>query len=117
MILTQDDLTRIEALGYDRSEFLLPTEETEGFLQLRNVSSPFGDKCYFLSEEGECTIYNDRPRGCALYPLILNLDTNEEMIDEDCREREWFREQTYHQSQIISINELVSRLMLENSNY
>ena len=115
MILTQEDLSRIENLGYDRKEFCLPQEEADGFWQLRNVSSPFGDKCYFLSDEGECTIYDSRPEGCSLYPLILNLDTNEEMIDEDCREKEWFGKQTYYQSQIISINSLVSRLMLENS--
>jgi len=117
MILTQEDLERIENLGYDRNDFCLQPNEADGFWQLQNVSSPLGDKCYFLSDEGECTIYNDRPEGCRLYPLILNLDTNEEMIDEECRENDWFRKQTYHKSQIISINSLVSTLLLENENY
>jgi len=116
MILTQADLERIENLGYDRRQFCLPPEEADGFWQLRNENSPLGMKCFFLSDEGECTIYEDRPEGCRIYPLILNLDTSEEMIDEDCREKEWFREQTYHRSQIISINSLVNTLMLENEN-
>ena len=116
MILTKADLERIESQGYEREEFCLSPEETDGFWQLRNVSSPLGHKCYFLSNEGECTIYDFRPEGCSLYPLILNLNTNEEMIDEDCREKDWFRKQTYYQSQIISINSLVSTLLLENEN-
>lgn len=117
MILTEKDLEQIEKLGFDRSEFCLPPEDTDGFWQLRNIQSPLGLKCYFLSDEGECTIYDNRPEGCRLYPLILNIDTGEEMIDEDCREKDWYREQKYHKSQIISINALVNTLLLEQESH
>ena len=48
MILTQEDLLRIEAAGHKREDFILPLEESDNFLQLRNVESPLGKKCYFL---------------------------------------------------------------------
>ena len=114
MLLTQEDLERIEGAGYDRQEFLLPMDQTDGFYQLRNVDSPIGMKCFFLSDKGKCTIYDIAPGGCKLYPLIKNLDTNEIMIDFDCREKDWFREQEYQQSQLISVHELVSRLLIES---
>lgn len=117
MLLTQEDLERIESHGHKREEFCLPPEKADGFWQLRNIESPIGKKCYFLEDNGRCGIYEYRPDGCKLYPLILNLETNEEMIDEDCREKEWFRQQTYHKSQIIGINALVNTLLLENQDF
>ncbi|MCH8909008.1 MAG: YkgJ family cysteine cluster protein [Candidatus Heimdallarchaeota archaeon] len=113
MLLTLDDYDRIVDAGYDPNEFSLPRDDNDGFAQLRNVDSPIGLKCYFLSDKGKCTIYPIAPAGCKLYPLIVNLDTSETMIDEDCREKEWFRKQEYHQSQIISITSLVNTLLIE----
>lgn len=114
MILTNQDVEQIEQNTLDtREEFLLPLEQSEGFLQLRNIPSPLGMKCYFLSDEGKCTIYEFRPAGCQLYPLILNMDTDEAMIDYDCREQDWFREQVYLPLQVLNIKSLVNTLLLE----
>lgn len=114
MLLTQEDLKRIEAAGFNRKDFLLPFEETDNFFQLKNVESPLGMKCYFLDLKGNCTIYDIAPLGCKLYPLIKNLDTNEVMVDFDCREKEWFKSKEYLQSQIISVHDLVGTLLIEN---
>ena len=115
MILTDTEVDIIEQKsGISRGEFLLKPEDTDGFLQLRNVDSVLGRKCYFLSDKGKCTIYKFAPQGCRMYPLILNLETDETMIDVDCRERPWFAEQNYMQGQIISIKQLVNTLLLEN---
>ncbi len=114
MILTQKDLARIESAGHKRDDFLLPVDKTDNFFQLKNVDSPLGKKCYFLDLQGNCSIYDIAPNGCKLYPLIKNLDTNEVMIDFDCREKEWFKSKEYLQSQIISVHDLVGTLLLEN---
>ncbi|MHA2098920.1 MAG: YkgJ family cysteine cluster protein [Candidatus Kariarchaeaceae archaeon] len=114
MLLSQEDLERIEGAGYKREEFLLPAEDADNFYQLRNVDSPLGKKCYFLDLKGNCSIYPIAPMGCKLYPLIKNLDTNEVMIDFDCREKEWFKTKEYLQSQIISVHDLVGTLLIES---
>jgi Fe-S-cluster containining protein len=114
MLLSQEDLERIERAGYKREEFLLPAEDADNFYQLRNVDSPLGKKCYFLDLKGNCSIYPIAPMGCKLYPLIKNLDTNEVMIDFDCREKEWFKTKEYLQSQIISVHDLVGTLLIES---
>lgn len=114
MLLTQEDLDRIKKLGYNVEEFTLHTKMTDGFYQLKNVESIPGMICFFLSDNGKCTIYENRPHGCRLYPLILNLETNETMIDFDCREQKWFRKQTFLENQVISVHALVNTLLLEN---
>ncbi len=115
MILTKEDVARIEKnTNFNREDFLLPTEQTDGFMQLKNVESPIGRKCFFLSDKGKCTIYESAPSGCKLYPLILNLETDEVMIDIDCRERAWFNDQTYMHEQVVSVRILVNSLLLEN---
>lgn len=109
MILSQEDLARIEEVGHDRKDFILGGKATrEGFWQLKNVNG----KCYFL-KDGKCSIYSIRPRGCRLYPLIKTLDTNEIVIDDDCRERKWFEEQSYSMEQIEQVHELVFTLLTE----
>ncbi len=114
MLLTLEDVKNIESLGHKSKEFTLHLNETDGFYQLKNIESDLGNICYFLGDDGKCSIYDNRPHGCKLYPLILNLETNEVMIDFDCREQVWFREQQFHESQVISIHSLVKKLILEN---
>ncbi len=73
MLLTEDDKKRIGEAGhtgyYD--------EESS---QLVNVNG----RCYFLTEEGLCTIYDIRPIGCRLYPLIMALPSRRAIIDDEC---------------------------------
>ncbi|MCY3410554.1 MAG: YkgJ family cysteine cluster protein [Candidatus Heimdallarchaeota archaeon] len=115
MIITEEEAEIIEERsGIEREEFLLPEVETEGFLQLKNVHSPImGMRCYFLNDKGKCSIREYAPQGCYLYPLILNVETDETMVDVDCREHDWFKKQTFLASQARSIKQLVSTLMLE----
>ncbi len=118
MLLTEEDVKRIETYtDYKRSEFLLPLEETRGFYQLRNVPSPIGRKCFFLTNKGKCSIYKFAPEGCKLYPLVMNLDTKEVMVDYECREYDWFREQTYKPEQVEHVFKLVKTLIDENEEF
>ena len=76
MILTPSDIRRLEALGYRREEF---AELREGFYRLRNVKG----RCYFL-RGGRCAVYEYRPIGCSMYPIVINVGTGGVELDEEC---------------------------------
>jgi len=80
MALTREDVRRLTDSG--KSDFYY-----EDTMELRNVDG----RCFFLSPEGRCTIYNIRPFGCRLYPLIMSLPSMIPILDEDCPYREEFR--------------------------
>ena len=66
MILSEDDIRRIERLGYKIDEF---TVFKDGFYRLRNID----EHCIFLDVSGgKCKIYKYRPIGCRIYPVIYN---------------------------------------------
>ncbi len=63
MPLTDEDIRRIVSLGYKPKDF---TVFRGGLWRLRNIDG----RCVFLGEDGMCKIYEHRPIGCRLYPLI-----------------------------------------------
>ncbi|RZN42450.1 MAG: YkgJ family cysteine cluster protein [Methanophagales archaeon ANME-1-THS] len=77
MPLTTRDITRIMKLGYERTDFTIPSNG--GGWRLKNVSG----RCVFLSERG-CRIYQYRPEGCRLYPLIYDEGVHRAVIDHLC---------------------------------
>jgi len=65
MPLTEEDIERIERLGYRREDFVVIGDD--GIPRLKNVNG----HCVFLDvETGKCKIYPYRPLGCRLYPLV-----------------------------------------------
>lgn len=77
MPLTEDDVIRLASLGYDVEEF---AEFRGGALRLRNV----GGRCVFLDERGRCRVYESRPTGCRAYPVVIDADTGECLLDDLC---------------------------------
>lgn len=76
MILTYNDIKRINALGYVTDFFI---EKKNGWLQLKNHNG----KCVF--HDGKiCLIYNSRPDGCRLYPVVYDKDNQIAKIDLEC---------------------------------
>lgn len=79
MPLTEDDIRRLEALGYRREEFAV--KGPDGVWRLRNVNR----HCYFLDPAtGACRVYPWRPEGCRLYPLVYDPSTGEVVVDAEC---------------------------------
>lgn len=109
MILTNEDLSRIEKSGHSRKEFCLPRSEPDNFWQLRNING----RCFFLDNEGRCTIYSIRPFGCRVYPLVYEPSDDDILIDEDCREVVWFSKQKYEEEQVNFVRELGKTLIKE----
>ena len=76
MPLTEEDLKRIEKLGFKRIDF---TVEAEGETRLKNR----GKMCYFL-EGVRCIIYGNRPEGCKIYPLVYDVYSHKFIYDQVC---------------------------------
>lgn len=75
MTLTAADVERLRAAGRRR----FSRRNRDGIPQLVNRAG----HCVFLVG-GRCSVYEIRPEGCRLYPLILNLGTNRVERDDFC---------------------------------
>ncbi|WP_054854224.1 YkgJ family cysteine cluster protein [Vulcanisaeta distributa] len=77
MELLPEDIERIIRLGYGLSDFAVFDGE---MWRLRNVDG----HCVFLNPQTmECTIYENRPIGCRIYPLVYD-DAEGPYIDKEC---------------------------------
>jgi uncharacterized protein len=85
MMLLDEDVTRIKELGFDEDFFTLRTDD--GFKVLKNSSA---GRCVF-HDGSKCTIYEDRPKGCKLYPVIYDENLMRAVKDTDCPYRNEFR--------------------------
>jgi Fe-S-cluster containining protein len=81
MTLTEADVARLEGAGY-RDFF---RHNPDGDLELRNRRG----RCVFLAG-GRCRAYSERPEGCRLYPLVLDLGSDRVFRDDFCPHREEF---------------------------
>ncbi len=64
MELSKSDIERITRLGYKLEDFAV--RGADGRYRLKNVNG----RCVFLGEDGRCKIYEHRPLGCRLYPVV-----------------------------------------------
>ena len=86
MVLTEADIARIR-LARPGVDFYF--EADDGLLQLRTVTtadvSPEQGRnplaCIFLAPNGSCSIHEDRPAGCRLYPAIWDADARKAILD------------------------------------
>ena len=80
MPLSPRDLERLSKQGHDPAEFSV---EEDGLLFLANVEG----RCFFLDTGGRCVAYPHRPDGCRLYPLTLDGDLSNFVLDDLCPHR------------------------------
>ncbi|TXT57776.1 MAG: hypothetical protein BAJATHORv1_10483 [Candidatus Thorarchaeota archaeon] len=107
MTLTRADAERINALGYDREEYLVKSED--GFCQLRNING----NCYFYDQKTKlCKIYDHRPEGCRYYPIVYNVRKKKCVVDYDCPSRKTVTSQDLRKV-CKNVRELVEKLMRE----
>jgi Fe-S-cluster containining protein len=95
MTLTEADVARLEAAGYE--DFYFVNDDHD--LQLLNVDG----HCIFLVE-GRCSVHDDRPEGCRLYPLILDLSVDRVVLDAVCP---WADEFTFTQDDEVQLRRSV----------
>lgn len=83
MLLSYQDIKNIQKRGYDITFF---AEEHQGWLQLKNNNG----RCVFHNKT-TCTIYEQRPKGCTLYPVVYDKETQCLILDAECPQRQYFR--------------------------
>ena len=81
MTLTEADVERLRSTGARR----FFRRNRDGVPQLVNRNG----HCVFLVD-GHCSVYEHRPEGCRLYPLILDLDLDQVVRDDFCPWRDEF---------------------------
>ncbi len=67
MLLSDEDIRRIEEIGHRRDLFVL--FDRKGYAKLKNAK---GHCVFFNLESKRCIIYRWRPLGCRLYPVIFD---------------------------------------------
>ncbi len=83
MLLSKDDVERIRKLGFDSKFFVI---KKNGWLYLKNCNG----RCFF-HDGTKCLIYENRPEGCRLYPVIFDIDRKCAVLDDDCPYKDRFR--------------------------
>lgn len=78
MSLTQQDIRQIIKAGYQPSSFIIH-DEREWRLTNQQEHGP----CVFL-ENKKCQIYENRPAGCRIYPLVFNETLIQAVVDVLC---------------------------------
>jgi Fe-S-cluster containining protein len=80
MELCRADIARLERRGYAKDDF--SHVDADGITRLRNS----GGYCFFYDRDRKrCKEYASRPRGCAIYPVILSAE-GEVIVDKLCPE-------------------------------
>jgi uncharacterized protein len=82
MLLSKNDIKKIQNLGYDFKVF---AKERQGWLQLQNTHG----RCVF-HDGNKCTIYENRPEGCTLYPVVYEKEGRQAFLDEACPQKHHF---------------------------
>ncbi len=76
MPLSSSDILRIRDLDYSDDFFIV---KRNGERRLKNSTG----RCVFHNGQ-LCTIYNDRPEGCRIYPVIFDVYKGKAVLDGDC---------------------------------
>ena len=102
MELSSEDIERLERKGYHLKEFSV---KNDGVTQLRNVNG----YCYFYNRaNGKCKIYEVRPVGCYLYPVVY-LANEGAIVDDLCPMDQTISEQELRTKGKI-LNQLLKKL-------
>ena len=82
MVLSNHDVKKIKKKGLPLSFFI---QNDDGWLRLKNAHG----RCVFHNGK-ICTIYDNRPEGCVLYPVVYDKDAHQVILDKDCPQRHCF---------------------------
>ena len=106
MELSSKDIEGLEEKGYCLEDFAV---KDDCVTRLRNVDG----YCYFYSRaDKKCQIYEDRPIGCFLYPVVY-LANEGAIVDDLCEMGQTISEQELRTKGKI-LNELLQKIDNEN---
>lgn len=82
MLLSTNDIARLEKKGYQKKSFI--RIDKAGYAVLRNRQ---GSCVFYEFENRRCKVYDARPLGCRIYPVIFDEDKGI-VADSICKARE-----------------------------
>jgi len=107
MELSSEDIKRLADAGYCPKEFAIVYN---GVPHLRNVDGV----CYFYSlADKKCRVYEKRPLGCYLYPIV-HMEDEGAVVDELCPMGETVSEQELKMKARI-LKELLEKIDIERN--
>ncbi len=78
MLLSNQDIKRLTEKGHLKENFM--QIDQDGYAQLKNIN---GHCVFYNIAKSKCNIYEDRPEGCQIYPIILDEEKGI-VFDEGC---------------------------------
>lgn len=81
MLLSEKDIIRLVKRGFDKKYFV--HFDRQGYALLKNMD---GYCVFYDRNKHRCNVYRDRPRGCRVYPVILDEEVGI-IRDELCSEK------------------------------
>jgi len=81
MLLSEKDISRLEKKGFSKTYFV--KYDDQGYAQLKNRD---GYCVFYDLEKCRCNVYDDRPSGCRVYPVILDEEKGI-VLDDICNSR------------------------------
>jgi Fe-S-cluster containining protein len=110
MLLSASDIQRItQKTSFSVNEFSFV--DNFGHRTLKNKELKDRLQCFFLDENGGCTIYEIRPKGCRYYPIIWDMNIQEAITDDYCPHHQKF------DNQIPRIIESLQQLIMDLYGY
>jgi len=107
MELLSKDIERLEKMGYRLEEFAVIDD---GVTRLRNVDG----YCYFYNRtDKKCQIYEKRPMGCYLYPVVYRANEGA-IVDELCPMGQTISEQEFRTKEKI-LDKLLKKIENEST--
>ena len=81
MLLCKKDIKRLEKRGFCQNQFV--NFDKIGYALLKNRE---GYCIFYDLKNRKCSVYEDRPSGCRVYPVILDEETGI-ILDDICQSR------------------------------
>jgi uncharacterized protein len=111
MLLCKKDIKRLEKRGFCQKQFV--NFDKNGYALLKNR----GGYCIFYDlKNRKCSVYEDRPSGCRVYPVILDEETGI-ILDDICQSRNTItlEEKRIKGKKVISLLEIIDAEASERS--
>jgi Fe-S-cluster containining protein len=111
MLLCKKDIKRLETKGFSQNQFV--SFDKQGYATLKNRD---GYCVFYDLKNRRCSVYENRPSGCRVYPVILDEDTGI-ILDEICESRNTILdgEKSRKGKKVIRLLEVIDAEALERS--
>jgi Fe-S-cluster containining protein len=90
MLLSKKDIKRLKERGFNQKQFA--RFDQQGYATLKNRD---GYCVFYDRSKHRCSVYEDRPSGCRVYPVILDEDKGI-VLDSICQSRSSITPQEKH---------------------